>query len=94
MMYEPLNDTVIILNYVLTERIAQDQKWGVQNHSPADWITILVEEVGEASKEALEFKFGPSPAESLKRYKTELIQVAAVAVAMVECLDRNSGEKL
>lgn len=69
------------------ERIMQDSKWGEQNHCPADWIMILGEEFGEVSKAALEAKFGKG---TLSDYRKELIQVAAVAVAMVQCYDRNT----
>ncbi len=47
---------------------------------------ILGEEVGEANKAALEAKFG---SKTLAEYREELVQVAAVAVAMIQCLDRN-----
>ena len=74
------------------ERQKQDIKWGEQNHKPIEWIAILTEEVGEASKSALEAHFQKCywDAEKLKNYRSELIQVAAVAVAMIESLDRNN----
>jgi len=76
-----------ILNEISFERSKQDSKWGIQNHCPADWLTILMEKVGEAAKAALETKLqGRHDAYAL--YRHELIQVAAVAVAMIECLDR------
>lgn len=84
-----------VMTEVANERIKQDLKWGEQNHRPADWITILVEEVGEASKAALESKFlvcgkeGLTTRKALENLREELIQVAAVAVASVESLDRN-----
>lgn len=85
-----------VLNEVFREREKQDEKWGQQNHSPPDWLMILGEEVGEANKAALESYFynkGPREPESKDKdyseYRKELIQVAAVAVAMVESLDRN-----
>ena len=77
-----------ILNEVRQERKRQDEKWGEQNHNPADWLMILSEEVGEASKAALEAKFVHD--DGGLRYRKELIQVAAVAVAMVESLDRGN----
>ncbi len=95
--------TISILNEIADERIRQNQKWGVQNHSPIEWISILAEEVGEASKEALEYHFkniGNNCApnewnfEKLAKYRAELIQVAAVAAQMVECLDRNNWHNL
>lgn len=96
-----------ILVEVYNEREKQNQKWGEQNHRPIEWIAILSEEVGEASKHALEGHFlHPIPnmfgkdmtkkdsdldieEYHYKKYREELIQVAAVAVQMVESLDRN-----
>lgn len=84
-----------ILLDISDERWRQDKKWGVQNHSPSMWITILTEEVGEAAAEALELewiKLGVDCHEPASYYakllREELIQVAAVAVAAIECLDR------
>ena len=69
--------------HILAERALQDQRWGEQNHHPAIWLTILMEEVGEASKHILE---GPGI-----RYRDEMVQVAAVAIAAIECWDRNNS---
>ena len=46
-----------------------------------DWFMILQEEIAEAFEQAA---LGNTEA-----LRTELIQVAAVVVAMIECLDRN-----
>ncbi len=70
------------------ERLRQDRKWGVQNHNPVEWIAVLTEEVGEAAKAALEAHLSHNE-NGLSGYRKELIQIAAVAVAMVECYDRN-----
>lgn len=78
--------TVQVTCEVLDERQKQDAKWGEQNHSPAEWLAVLTEEVGEVAQEVLRNRFG---GRDLSAYRAELIQVAAVAVAMVECLDRN-----
>lgn len=72
-----------ILNEVLLERMAQDKKWGERNHDPMTWIVILTEEVGEAAKEVL-----CCYPNSLAQYRKEMIQVAAVACAAIESLDR------
>jgi hypothetical protein len=48
-------ETLSILNEVYKERKSQVQKWGDQVHSPANYLMILGEEVGEANKAALEF---------------------------------------
>lgn len=92
-----------ILDEVETERYAQDEKWGQQNHpdgtggayfageavvyrnvcdhahkvGQGTWRHILREEVYEAFAES-------DPA----KLRTELIQVAAVAAAWVEAIDR------
>ena len=89
---------------VHAERLRQDAKWGEQNHPDGTsdhwlaranaetaqtranekafrdeltWLDILREEVEEAAAEV-------DPA----KLRTELIQVAAVAVAWVEAIDR------
>jgi len=84
-----------ILAEIAAERKVQDVKWGEQNHSPIEWSAILTEECGEVAKEALEYHFQHKrkgeewSAEKLQAYRKELIQVAAVAVAMIESLERN-----
>lgn len=62
--------------------------WGPQNHDPMTWLAIILEELGEAAKAALEAKW--------EDYPTELIQAGACIVAAVECFNRNQkgkGEK-
>jgi len=70
-----------IMNLILNERKQQDEKWGEQNHNVYKWLAILGEEVGEVNKAALE-KNEPELID-------ELIQVSAVAVAMIESIFRN-----
>lgn len=91
-----------VLYEVEAERIKQDNKWGEQNHDPFAWLAILGEEVGEANKHALQAYFSTSytkedckkyEREQLDEYRNELIQIAAVAVAMIECYDRNNKDK-
>lgn len=83
----------IILSEITDERTRQDKRWGIQNHDPGSWILILLEEVGEAAKELLEYKFVFQPGTSLTNYRKEMIQVAAVAIATIESFDRNEGRK-
>jgi hypothetical protein len=86
-----------VLNEVVAERQRQEQKWGEQNHEPFKWLAILGEEVGEANQAVVEAHFQNNNTanpkdfcpEKLKEYRTELVQVAAVAVSMIESLDRN-----
>jgi NTP pyrophosphatase (non-canonical NTP hydrolase) len=70
---------------VLYERDRQDEKWGEQNHDPFTYLVILTEEVGEFAQAALHNRFG---GEQSNRMREEAVQVAAVALAIVECLDR------
>lgn len=69
------------LSNVLYERKRQDEKWGVQNHDPLKWQAIILEELGEAAKELLENREW--------QYRDEMVQVAAVALAAIECFDRS-----
>jgi NTP pyrophosphatase (non-canonical NTP hydrolase) len=71
----------VIMERIDTERKRQERMWGQQDHSPAVWLSILAEEFGEVAKALNEND--PSG------YKGELIQVAAVAVAMIESVQRN-----
>lgn len=98
--------TEAILSDVQLERVKQDALWGEQNHpdgtgsafaheaevAKADterasrngtltWRHILWEEVAEALAES-----------DLAKLRAELIQVAAVAVAQVEHIDRRQAQ--
>lgn len=86
-----IKETNSVLSEVQEERRRQDEKWGTQNHTPPEWLSILGEEFGEVCKAVCEAHFsGYESTGNWENYRTELIQLAAVAVAMVECLDRNS----
>ncbi len=66
-----------VLQAIQDERDRQDAKWGANRYLAQEtWLTILMEEVGEAAKAALEDDSGG--------YAEELVQVAAVAVAALE----------
>lgn len=89
MSHTPITRTGVI-GEVLEERNRQEAKWGEQNHHPALWLAILGEEVGEANKAVLEAHFPNYKNHGdYTQARAELIQVAAVAVAMIESLDRN-----
>lgn len=87
-MPELREGTQSVLWDVYDERVRQIEKWGEQHHrSPETMLRILVEEVGEAAQEINDGHGHPSP-----NYRTELVQVAAVAVAAVEAYDKASPE--
>lgn len=77
---DPKKLTAMVLVDVLAERMCQNELWGDQQHEPPIWLAILMEEVGELARALLQSN------DESARY--EAIQAAAVAVALVECLDR------
>ena len=56
-----------------------------RTESPIEWLAILGEEYGESCQGALRSHFG---GKTLQEYRKEMVEVAAVAVAAIECLDR------
>lgn len=71
-----------VLEDVVLERFRQEKLWGQQDHHVEKWVSILLEEVGEVALAVNQA--------SNKDYRRELVQVAAVAIQMVEALDRSS----
>lgn len=80
-----------ILNDIKKERDRQDKKWGLQEHHPCVWLTILSEEIGEVAKEICDSGFRTDNLSD--NYRNELIQSAAVLVAMIQNFD-NEKEKI
>ena len=79
--HDDLAQWLNIFQNIALERRRQDAKWGEQNHDAFLWLAILGEEFGETAKAAIEGR--------LADMRTELIHVAAVAVAAIESLNRN-----
>jgi NTP pyrophosphatase (non-canonical NTP hydrolase) len=77
--------TAQVLGDVYDHRVVQDAKWGEQNHDPAWYFAILMEEVGELAMAIVEFRWGDG---TIAQMREEAIHSAAVAVAIVERLDR------
>jgi NTP pyrophosphatase (non-canonical NTP hydrolase) len=78
-----------VLSAIAKERQRQNEKWGEQNHPAEIWLAILSEELGEVSQALLHNKFG---GKAVGTMRAELVQVAAVAVQWLECIDRNGEE--
>lgn len=80
------------LRDVEAERIFQHSKYGEQNRTPEEFGAILMEEVGEFFKDANDLRYGgkcdKTPHARRIAMRDELIQVAAMAVQMVECIER------
>ncbi len=71
-----LEKTDGVLRQVKKRREKQNEKWGQSSHPLPFWLTILVEEVGEVSEAIL--------AGNTEEVKDELLDVSAVAVAIIE----------
>lgn len=69
------------------ERQRQDAKWGAQRHSWPEWMTILMEEIGEAAMAANQLYWSSGGGKRIAPLRKELIQSAAVIVAIVEHID-------
>lgn len=93
-----------ILVEVKEELLKINKTWVQKNYTPHEWMGILMEEVGESSKEITDRMLGKFvPIEKLEehsphckpdtyyllQYRKEMIQVAAVAIEAIESLDRN-----
>jgi len=77
--------TTSSLQKIYRERMRQDEKWGgPQDHEDALWLAILVEEVGEVAHDMQGVR-GCDPWAMAER---ELVQVAAVCIAWLECIER------
>ena len=72
-----------VLERIVVERFKQDHKWGRQEHSLPEWLTVLAEEMGELAAAILGHRWGTEMHPELD-WRKEAIQVAAVAVAMLE----------
>lgn len=73
-----------VLNEVKRERERQIEKWGTQTHTPLEWYPRLGEEFGEVGKALAE---GEIKEFDVANYREECIHTAAVALAMVQCID-------
>lgn len=78
----PRREQVAIFEEIFDERQRQDAKWGpmtARTVSAVTMVAVLSEEVGEVAQDVLKMN-----REGLRQ---ELIQVAAVAMAMIEGID-------
>lgn len=82
-----LTDRDVILLHISEERDRQDTKWGgvpgVDRRDDHTYAAVLGEEFGEACQAWLE--------RDTAALRAELVQVAAVAVAWIEELDRGGA---
>ena len=72
---------------IIAERKRQDIKWRQQNHPDEWWLPILLEEVGELCESMLNEHFRWER-KGEQEVRQEVIHIAAVAMAWVECHER------
>lgn len=78
-----------VIKQITAERKRQIKKFGSQSGvSTYKWLTILMEEVGEAAEAALDIEHGKISDQM--SYRNEIIQVAAVAVQILEHLNKTN----
>lgn len=79
------------IHAIIKERNAQIEKWGAIYHSPIEYISLLSEELGEASRHAHELHwngkyYNVDESEKKEMMLKELTQLAALCVAAMESI--------
>jgi hypothetical protein len=91
-----------VFHDIREERRRQDEKWGATPHTMTRWAAILSEENGEFAEASLQFgntladrthikplAAAPDPhIDLIGKLRTEAVHVAAVAVAILQQIDR------
>ena len=70
-----------LLGEIGDENIRQIKKWGVQDHSPAEWLMYATEEIGETAKAIGEYEYRGGLAEGVVK---ESIQTATLMLKIAE----------
>lgn len=94
-LHEDLSLLHLVNKDVVDELARQRDKWGVQRYeNPADWLVILIEEVGESAQAIQQGRIAHKDTDADDLY-TEVIQVAAVAMSWAaQLLEEKQKEKL
>ena len=66
---------------VLAENERQLEKWGIQDHSPAEWLMFTTEELGEMAEAIGEWQYREGLAEDVVK---ESIQTATLCLKIAE----------
>ena len=76
-----------IWHEIQAERERQREEWGGDyhddQHGPMEWVAILTKHAGSAMPGKLAHRVA-----SIQRFRTQMVKVAAIAVAAVESIDR------
>lgn len=87
-------NAIDIAEEMIGERKRQFAKFGWQELTPAEFIMITVEELGEVARAAIDFRFNKELStqqrtEKLANYREELVQLGAMAIQMIQHLDHH-----
>jgi hypothetical protein len=74
-----------VLADVERERLDQGETWADDCNSAVEWVAIAAKQVGQAAH--LGLGLGKRDAEFIAGLRHEFVQLAAVAIAAVECID-------
>ena len=66
---------------IFAENVHQLSKWGIQDHTPFEWLTDTTEELGELAKAISEHHYRGGPASEVVK---EAIQVVTLAIKIAE----------
>jgi hypothetical protein len=66
---------------IIAENERQLEKWGVQDHSPAEWLMFATEELGEIADAIGEWQYRNGDAENVVK---EAIQTATLCLKIAE----------
>lgn len=69
------------INLLIRESERQIRKWGIQEASPFEWLSYLVEEVGKLAKAINEFSYCEKDKSKIAE---EAIQVATLALKIAK----------
>jgi len=78
-----------VLDAILDEKSRAREKWGGQNYNIHKHISIVTEELGEVAQAALQMEHEPGKS-SHEKVRYEAVQAAAMALELVERIDRGS----
>lgn len=66
---------------VRLEHSNQIRKWGIQDHTPAEWLMFATEEVGEVAEAIAEWQYGGADPSNVVK---EAIQAATLLIKIAE----------
>jgi NTP pyrophosphatase (non-canonical NTP hydrolase) len=76
-----LKNDFTLFGLVKRESTEQIKKWGIQDHTPFEWMIYLTEEHGELAKAISEYEYRNGSAEDVV---AEAIQVATLSLKIAE----------